>query len=59
MQKTTEIFTQILNEVDTFRENHESAASGNKAAGRRARKAIGNIKKLATPYKQASMADHS
>ena len=59
MQKSTEIFTQLLNEIDDFRENHESAAGGNKAAGRRARKAIGNIKKLATPYKQASMTDHS
>ena len=59
MQKSTEIYTKILNLVDDLRDNHEAAASGNKAAGRRARKAAGEIKKLATPYKQAAISDHS
>ena len=59
MKTSTEIFTKILNHVDELRSNHEAAANGNKAAGRRARKAAGEIKKLATPYKQASIKDHS
>jgi hypothetical protein len=59
MQKSTEIFTRILNHMDELRTNHEAASGGNKAAARRARKAAGEIKKLATPYKQASIVDHN
>ena len=57
MQKSTEIFTQILNLMDDLRDNHEAAAGGNKAAARRARKSAGEIKKLVTPYKQASVSE--
>jgi hypothetical protein len=42
---------------DEFESNHnEHAAKGNKAAGRRARKAIGNVKKLVTEYRKISVA---
>ena len=58
MSNTTQIYTEILNNIDELRANHEAAAKGNKAAARRARKAVGNIKKLATPYKQASVAEN-
>ena len=58
MSNTTTIYTEILNHVDELRSNHEAAAKGNKAAARRARKAVGSIKKLATPYKQASVSEH-
>jgi len=41
-----------------FETNHEVyTAKGNKAAGARARKALGEIKKLVTPYKQASVEE--
>ena len=42
----------------TFEENHTSfKEKGNKAAGGRARKAIGEIKKLVTGYRQASVSE--
>ena len=41
-----------------FEENHEVYSDkGNKAAGGRARKAIGEIKKLVTEYRKASVAE--
>jgi NAD(P)H-dependent FMN reductase len=40
-----------------FEENHNNHASkGNKAAGKRARKALGNVKKLVTEYRKHSVA---
>ena len=54
---TTDLYNQIKGHMNTLEENHMEAANGNKAAGRRARKAAGEIKKLATPYKQASVAE--
>ena len=42
----------------TFEENHISFKDkGNKAAGGRARKAIGDIKKLVTEYRRESVSD--
>ena len=35
---------------------HEKNVGGNKAAGGRARKAIGELKKLVTEYRKASVA---
>jgi len=40
-----------------FTVNHEKAVAGNKAAGTRARKAIGEIKKLVTDYRKCSIAE--
>ena len=54
---TTDLYNQIKGHMNTLEENHMDAANGNKAAGRRARKAAGEIKKLVTPYKQASVAE--
>jgi hypothetical protein len=50
------IYQQISDLTITLAEEHESHQAGNKAAGRRARKAAGEIKKLITPYKQSSIA---
>jgi len=49
---------QRLQELwDEFNSNHnEHASKGNKAAGRRARKALGNVKKLVTEYRKHSIA---
>ena len=46
-----------LNELwEQFQENHRSFDDkGNKAAGARARKAIGGIKKLVTDYRKSSV----
>jgi hypothetical protein len=40
-----------------FVTNHEKAAAGNKSAGSRARKAIGEIKKHVTEYRKCSVAE--
>lgn len=43
---------------EDFAENHEkNASTGTKASGTRARKAIGEIKKLATEYRKQSVAE--
>ena len=39
----------------TFVIEHEKAVGGNKSAGGRARKAIGEIKKLVTEYRKLSI----
>ena len=46
------------NTFQEFEENHnKNAESGTKASGTRARKAIGELKKLATDYRKSSVAD--
>ena len=51
------IYNQIKEMWDVFEENHQAhSEKGNKAAGGRARKAIGEIKKLVTEYRKASVA---
>ena len=58
MAKVDELFTEISNHFDEFKVNHEVfTEKGNKAAGGRARKAIGEIKKLVTEYRKASVAE--
>jgi len=52
----------LYNELNTlwedFQENHRAFESkGNKAAGGRARKSLGEIKKLVTGYRQASVSE--
>tara|TARA_B100000287_G_scaffold401221_1_gene421090 strand:- start:27 stop:209 length:183 start_codon:yes stop_codon:yes gene_type:complete len=52
------VYTQIKELWEDFETNHESfSEKGNKAAGARARKAIGGIKKLVTDYRKASVED--
>ena len=52
------VYNQLNELWESFQENHRSFESkGNKAAGARARKAIGGIKKLVTDYRKASVED--
>ena len=56
MSKTTKLFDEIKGYYETFETEHEKNVGGNKAAGGRARKAIGELKKLVTEYRKASVA---
>ena len=57
MARVDEVFTEISNHFDEFKANHETFnEKGNKAAAGRARKAIGEIKKLVTEYRKESVA---
>lgn len=50
------IYNEMKELWDSFEENHQAhSGKGNKAAGGRARKAIGEIKKLVTEYRKASV----
>lgn len=51
------IFNAIKMEFITFEENHIKGESGNKAARKRARQAIGNLKKFVTEYRKLSVAE--
>ena len=55
---TTQLY-DILNELwEQFQENHRKFADkGNKAAATRARKSIGEIKKLVTDYRKQSVLE--
>tara|TARA_B100001093_G_scaffold504398_1_gene560185 strand:- start:1753 stop:1944 length:192 start_codon:yes stop_codon:yes gene_type:complete len=55
---TTDLYEQIKALYEAFDENHnQNVETGTKASGTRARKAIGEIKKLATDYRKASVAE--
>ncbi|MDZ7660046.1 histone H1 [Fodinibius sp.] len=55
-ESTVSLFNQMKEEWEKLEENHEDFdQKDNKAAGRRARKAANNLKKLLTPYKKASV----
>jgi len=56
MSKTNTLAEQIKGHFAEFEDNHEKNMNGNKAAGSRARKAVGEIKKLVTVYRKASVA---
>ena len=56
MSKTNNLAEQIKGHFSEFEDNHEKNMNGNKAAGSRARKAVGEIKKLVTGYHKASVA---
>jgi hypothetical protein len=56
MSKTSKLYDQIKEHFETFDDNHAKNMNGNKAAGSRARKAIGEVKKLVTEYRKASVA---
>jgi len=58
MANSNELYDTINDLFEDFQENHRNFSSkGNKAAGGRARKAIGEIKKLVTSYRQASVTE--
>ena len=55
---TENLYTELNDLWEDFQENHRAFESkGNKAAGGRARKSIGEIKKLVTSYRQASVSE--
>lgn len=52
-----EIFETMAEQWVEFAMNHEKATNGNKSAGGRSRKAIGEIKKLVTEYRKQSISE--
>ena len=55
---TENLYNTINDLFESFQEDHRSFISkGNKAAGGRARKSLGEIKKLVTSYRQASVSE--
>jgi hypothetical protein len=54
MSAKQELFEQIQSHFESFVENHNSTT---KAGATRARKSIGEIKKLATDYRKASVSE--
>ena len=56
MAKTQELFEQIKELFIEFETEHNGSS---KAAKSRARKAIGEIKKLVTDYRKASVAENN
>ena len=58
MATTNELYETLNNLWEDFQENHRTfSEKGNKAAGGRARKAVGEVKKLVTSYRQASVTE--
>ena len=55
---TENLYTELNNLWEDFQENHRTfTEKGNKAAGGRARKAVGEVKKLVTDYRKASVSE--
>lgn len=50
-----ELFDEMCDLWNEFYAEHEKAGNGNKAAAKRARKAIGELKKLITSYRKDSV----
>ena len=58
MANSNELYEQIEELFEDFQSNHKVfSEKGNKSAGGRARKCIGEIKKLVTSYRQASVSE--
>ena len=58
MSNTNELYETLNNLWEDFQENHRTfTEKGNKAAGGRARKAVGEVKKLVTDYRKASVSE--
>ena len=54
--KLDNLYDKISEHLEEFHDNHKVfVEKGNKAAGARARKAIGEVKKLVTEYRKASV----
>ena len=59
MSRIDELYTQLNDLFTDFSTNHQTNLNtGNKAAGTRARKAIGEVKKLVTEYRKASVDEN-
>ena len=55
---TTELYTQMEALWEAFKDNHNKfAEKGNKSAGVRARKSIGDLKKMVTEYRKTSILE--
>ena len=55
---TENLYNTINDLFENFQENHRKFSDkGTKAAGGRARKSLGEIKKLVTAYRQASVTE--
>lgn len=53
-----ELFTQMQDQWAEFAENHEKFIDkGNRTAATRARKAVGELKKLVTEYRKQSVTE--
>ena len=52
-----EIYTEMEALMETFKAEHAKNQAGNKSAGARARKAIGEVKKMVTSYRAASTSE--
>ena len=58
MTDTNKLYETMNNLWEEFQTNHRSfTEKGNKAAGGRARKAVGEVKKLVTDYRKASVTE--
>ena len=58
MSNSNELYNTINDLFEDFQENHRKFSDkGTKAAGTRARKSLGEIKKLVTSYRQASVSE--
>ena len=58
MANTNELYETLNNLWEDFQTNHRTfTEKGNKAAGGRARKAVGEVKKLVTDYRKASVSE--
>jgi len=58
MAKSNDLYNSMSELWASFQENHTKfSESGNKAAGTRARKSIGELKKLVTDYRKASVEE--
>ena len=56
MSKIDELYSQLSDLFTEFETNHQTNVNtGNKSAGTRARKALGEVKKLVTEYRKASV----
>jgi len=56
MSLSNDLYEQLKEQWDIFEENHATFnEKNNKAAGARARKAIGEVKKLVTEYRKQSV----
>ena len=59
MSKLGELYSQLNDLFTEFETNHQTNVNtGNKAAGTSARKAIGEVKKLVTEYRKASVDEN-
>ena len=58
MVRTNELYETMNDLWEEFQTNHRTfTEKGNKAAGGRARKAVGEVKKLVTDYRKASVTE--